>query len=105
MNENKIANITSIKIIDDDKNKKININLDIFNEELIFEGYSKIKVNGVTQWCKLVVEKHAISKDSHEINFEKISKSIYDAMIRKIELYELVQGFLYEVTEIEIKKD
>ena len=105
MENETIANITKISILDGDGDKRIVVKLDILREELIFEGHCKIKMNGGTQWQILAVERHGVKEDTDKLNFEEMAKSIHRAMMRKIDMYNLVQAFLHEVTEIEIKKD
>lgn len=105
MKKESIAHITTIYIVGEQRDKKIEVKLDIFNEILIFEGYCKIKINGITQWQLFAEEIHGFDKDDEKINFEKISKSIYDTMMRRIEMYNLTQAFLHEVTEVQIKED
>ena len=105
MENNTISKITTINILDGEDNKRIEVKLDIFNEELIFDGYCKMKINGTTHWQLLASSRYNVEGDTNKFNFEKITMSLYETMVRKIELHEIVKTFMHEVTEIEIKKD
>lgn len=101
--ENNIAEIKTVKINDGYNNKKIVMKFDMFNNLLIFEGYCKIKLNNITQWTLLTVEKINIVNINDKVNFEEITKKIHNKMLNKLNIYELIKGFMTEVTEIEIK--
>jgi len=105
MENETIAKITTLSINDEFKNKKIEISLDIINDKLIFKGFCKIKMNSALLWRLFAEEKLDVkNEDTENINFEKISKSIYNTMIERINTFELVQAFMHEVNEIEIKE-
>lgn len=103
--ENETINIATIKVLDGQENKKIKVKLDLFNEVLFFEGHCKIKANGTTNWRLVAIENYDVKDYKGDMNFENIAKSLHDEMIRKIELISLVEAFMHEVTEIEIKGD
>lgn len=101
-NKENIANISTVSVDDEEKNKKIIIKFDILQEKLIFEGYCKLKINGITGWYLFATEEYNMADSNENINFEEISRSIYKTMIRRIDTYQMINAFLHEVTEIEI---
>jgi hypothetical protein len=103
--EDTIAQIGTVKINDNKNNKKIIVKFNLIEEVLIFEGYYKIKINNITNWQLLTTMVYKMNENTDNINFEKITKDIYNAIIRKIELFDMIKAYMYEVTEVEIKND
>jgi len=103
--ENTIAEIANIKIKDNENNKKIVVKFDLINEKLIFEGHCKFKINNLNNWRLLTTMYYKMNEKTDNINFEKITKDLYDTMIRKIELLDIIKAFMHEVTEIEINNN
>jgi hypothetical protein len=103
--EDTIAQIGTVKINDNENNKKIIVKFNLIEEVLIFEGYCKIKINNINNWQLLTTMVYKMNENTDNINFEKITKDIYDAIIRKIELFDMIKAYMYEVTEVEIKSD
>jgi hypothetical protein len=82
---------------------RIEVELDILNEKLVFIGKYREKIQTFQNWQTFVIEEHSVSDD--QANFEEIIKSVYDTMQKRVEMFNLAKTFLHEVTEVEIKKD
>lgn len=99
----KIIKIQELKIANE-SNKKIDVYLDLVNEELIFKTLYKAKYEKVTKWeC---IDESFVRFDTEETpNFQTTINTILKDMERKINLLNIVKAYFDNADLLEIKAD
>lgn len=105
MNDSRTFRITSLKVrgFEGSEKLKIHIDLDVMDEKLIFRGFYKGIISTTSGTFLIAEEKHDPTRDNER--FEIVVKRFIRIMRNRIDMINLVDAFLHEVDEIEIKEN